>query len=119
MKYVYQATIIFGFTLLGELLHLLIPLPIPAAIYGLVLLFLALQVGIVKLHQVDAVSKFLIAVMGLLFVAPAVNIVEIWADIAPSLGPILVILVVSTVLVFAAAGLTTRWMLKRGGEKNG
>ena len=89
MKYVYQATIIFGFTLLGELLHLLIPLPIPAAIYGLVLLFLALQVGIVKLHQVDAVSKFLIAVMGLLFVAPAVNIVEIWADIAPSLGPFL------------------------------
>ena len=119
MKYVYQATIIFGFTLVGELLHLLIPLPIPAAIYGLVLLFLARQVGLVKLHQVDAVSKFLIAVMGLLFVSPAVNIVEIWADIVPSLGPILVILVVSTVLVFAAAGLTTKWMLKRGGEKNG
>ena len=78
MKYIYLATIIFGFTLLGELLHILLPLPVPAAIYGLVLLFLALQTGIVKLHQVDAVSKFLIAIMGLLFVAPAVNIVEIW-----------------------------------------
>ena len=114
MKYIYQATIIFGFTLLGELMHLLIPLPIPAAIYGLVLLFLALQLGLVKLHQVDGVSKFLIAVMGLLFVAPAVNIVEIWADIAPSLLPIVVILAVSTVLVFAVAGLVTQWMLKRG-----
>lgn len=39
MKYIYQATIIFGFTLLGELLHILLPLPVPAAIYGLVLLF--------------------------------------------------------------------------------
>lgn len=75
MKYVYQATIIFAFTLLGELLHVLLPLPIPAAIYGLVLLFLALQLSIVKLEQVNAVSKFLIAAMGLLFVAPAVNVV--------------------------------------------
>ena len=50
MKYVSQATIIFGFTLLGELLHALLPLPIPSAIYGLVLLFLALMLGIVKLH---------------------------------------------------------------------
>ena len=49
MKYIYQATIIFGFTFLGELLHILLPLPVPAAIYGLVLLFLALQTGIVKL----------------------------------------------------------------------
>ena len=76
MKYVSQATIIFGFTLLGELLHALLPLPIPSAIYGLVLLFLALMLGIVKLHQVDGVSKFLIATMGILFVAPGVSILE-------------------------------------------
>lgn len=118
MKYIYQATIIFAFTLLGELLHVLLPLPIPAAIYGLVLLFLALQLGIVKLEQVNAVSKFLIAVMGLLFVAPAVNIVEIWKDIAPVLLPIGVVLVVSTLLVFAVSGLVTQWMLKRGGKEN-
>lgn len=116
MKYIYQATIIFGFTLLGELLHILLPLPVPAAIYGLVLLFLALQTGIVKLHQVDAASKFLIAIMGLLFVAPAVNIVEIWQEIAPVLLPIGAVLVVSTVLVFAVSGLVTQWMLRRGGK---
>lgn len=119
MKYIYQSTIIFGFTLLGELLHLIIPLPIPAAIYGLVLLFLALQIGIVKLHQVDAVSKFLIAIMGLLFVSPAVNIVEVWAGIAGSLVPILVILAVSTVLVFAVSGLVTGLMVKKGEKKHG
>ena len=113
MKYIYQATIIFGFTLLGELLHILLPLPVPAAIYGLVLLFVALQTGIVKL---DAVSKFLIAIMGLLFVAPAVNIVEIWKEIAPVLLPIGAVLAVSTVLVFAVSGLVTQWMLRRGGK---
>ena len=118
MKYIYQATIIFGFTLLGELLHILLPLPVPAAIYGLVLLFFALQTGIVKLLQVDAVSKFLIAIMGLLFVAPAVNIVEIWQEIAPVLLPIGVVLAVSTVLVFAVSGLVTQWMLRRGGKSH-
>lgn len=118
MKYIYQATIIFGFTLLGELLHILLPLPVPAAIYGLVLLFFALQTGIVKLHQVDAVSKFLIVIMGLLFVAPAVNIVEIWQEIAPVLLPIGVVLAVSTVLVFAVSGLVTQWMLRRGGKSH-
>lgn len=57
MKYIYQATIIFGFTLLGELLHILLPLPVPAAIYGLVLL----PIGVVL-----AVSTVLVfAVSGL------------------------------------------------------
>lgn len=118
MKYVFQATIIFGFTLLGELLHALLPLPIPAAIYGLALLFLALQLGLVRLEQVSAASKFLIAVMGVLFVPPIVRIVEIWENIAPVLLHVGVILVVSTMLVFAAAGRVTQWMLRRAGEKH-
>ena len=116
MKYVIQATIIFAFTLLGELLHLLLPLPIPAAIYGLVLLFGALTLGIVKLRQVDSVSRFLIAIMGLLFIAPAVNLMEVWSDIADSLVPIVVIMVVSTGVVFVVSGLLTQFLLKRGGK---
>ena len=42
MKYLSQFMIILGFTLIGETLHRLVPLPIPASVYGLVLLFLAL-----------------------------------------------------------------------------
>ena len=48
MKYIGQFCIIALFSLLGELLHMLIPFPIPAAIYGLALLFLALLCGLVK-----------------------------------------------------------------------
>lgn len=118
MKYLYQATIIFAFTLLGELLHALLPFPVPAAIYGLVLLFLALMLGIVKLQQVDGVSRFLIATMGVLFVAPGVSILEVWGDIAPSALAIVVISVVSTLVVFAVSGLLTQWLIGRG-EKNG
>ena len=117
MKYVSQATIIFGFTLLGELLHALLPLPIPSAIYGLVLLFLALMLGIVKLHQVDGVSKFLIATMGILFVA-GVSILEVWETVAPSILWVVVISLVSTAVVFAVSALVTQAMIRKGEKQD-
>ena len=119
MKYIGQATIIFGFTLAGELLHVLLPLPIPAAIYGLVLLFLALMLGIVKVSQVDGVSKFLIATMGVLFVAPGVSILEVWETVAPSIAWIVLISLISTVIVFTVSALVTQAMLKKGDKGNG
>ena len=39
MKYLTQFLRILAFTLAGELLQRLVPLPIPASVYGLVLLF--------------------------------------------------------------------------------
>lgn len=113
MKYLSQCAYIFGFTFLGEVCHALLPLPIPAAIYGLCLLFLALCVGLVKPEQVSGVSKFLIAVMGILFVAPGVNLMDSVALLRGNLVGIVVVVLASTVVVFAAAGLITQWILGR------
>ena len=52
MKYVFQFSRILAFCLAGELLHALLPLPVPASIYGLLLLLLALKLGFVKLDQI-------------------------------------------------------------------
>ena len=49
MKYLRQFLIILLFSFLGEGLKALLPLPVPASIYGLVLLFAALELGIIKL----------------------------------------------------------------------
>ena len=108
IRYFRQCLIIFGFTLAGELLHLLLPLPIPAAIYGLVLLFLALSFKIVKVSQIKEVSGFLTVFMSVLFVPPAVNLMEHWSVLAPDLIPI-----VLTVLVFTVSGLVTRLLSKK------
>ena len=51
MKYLTQFLIIMGFTLAGEALQRLIPLPIPASVYGLALLFLALCLKLVKVEM--------------------------------------------------------------------
>ena len=49
MKLLYQFGVIMTVTFLGEILHGLIPLPIPASIYGLLLMLAALCTGGVRL----------------------------------------------------------------------
>ena len=119
MKYLKQLLIILGFSCLGELLAYWIPLPIPAAIYGLVALFIALCTGLLKPKAIDTTARFFIDIMPVLFVAPAVKLLLYWDIIKPSLVPICVIVVSSTVVVFAVSGLVTKALLKKGGDRNG
>jgi len=119
MKYLSQFTIILGFTLMGEALQRLIPLPIPASVYGLVLLFAALCLGLVKPEQIKTVSGFLISIMPLLFVAPTVGIAESWDLISHQLLPIFLLLIASTFLTFGISGCLTQRFLKKGGADNG
>ena len=120
MKYLSQFLYILLFSLLGELLEWLIPLPIPAAIYGLVLLLLALMTGIVKEKQVSEVSAFLISLLPVLFVPPLAKILLYWNLISPNIAAIAIICVVSTVFIFAISGLVTKWLQgRKRGQKDG
>ncbi len=108
MKYIYQAAVILLFTFLGEALAALIPLEIPAAIWGLILLFLALCFKIVKVEQIKDCGGWLIAILPILFVAPTVNLLDQAGVLAASLPAFIVIVVVSTFVVFAVAGWVTQ-----------
>ena len=118
MKYIKQFLIILAFSLLGEALQTLIPLPIPAAIYGLVLLLIALCTGLLKPAHIADTANFLIGIMPLLFVAPAARIMTYWGIIKEHCLPIIAITVISTFVVFAVSGLVTKW-LRKGGKQNG
>lgn len=109
MKYLSQFCIILGFTLAGEALQRLLPLPIPASVYGLVLLFAALCTGLVKVPQVKETGAFLTSILPVLFVAPTVGIVEHWNLIRPNLMPIVLLLLGSTVVTFAVSGRITQY----------
>lgn len=118
MKYLSQFCIILGFTLAGEALQRLIPLPIPASVWGLALLFLALCLGLVKPEQVKDVSAFLISIMPILFVSTVVGIVENWSLIQPQLLPIFLLLVSSTILTFGISGRLTQLCIRKGGDRH-
>lgn len=112
MKYLHQVCLIFLFTFLGELLHYLIPLPIPASIYGMILLFAALALKIVPVKAVAEGGRFLTSILSMLFVAPLVNLLDYWLEIKDAIVPIMIIVLSSTVVVFAVSGWVTQWAMK-------
>ena len=117
MKFVLQFLIIMVFAFVGELLHYFIPLPIPASIYGIVLLFLALELKVVKVSDIEQTSSFLIAIMPLMFLPPAVGVIEAWDLIQGAWLPYVVVTVVSTVVVMAVSGRVTQRIIRKGGRK--
>lgn len=108
MKYLSQFLRITAFTLAGELLQRLIPLPVPASVYGLVLLFAALCAGIVKVEQVKDAGGFLVSILPILFVSPAVGILENWGLIKDVMISMIVVALTSTIITFAVAGRVTQ-----------
>lgn len=116
MKYLKQCFIIFTFSLAGESLSRWIGLPVPGAIYGFVLLFIALCSGLLKEEHISQTADFLIAVMPVFFISPAVNLLAYYKLLADNLVPIVTILLVSTFLVFCISGLVTKALRKKEGE---
>ncbi|MBR0281969.1 MAG: CidA/LrgA family protein [Oscillibacter sp.] len=112
MEYILQFARILGFCLAGEALHFLLPLPVPASIYGLLLMFIALQTGWLKPERVKAASAFLIAVFPIMFVPGTVGVMELWDVLAGLWAPILLAVFPVTALVFAVAGHVTQFLLR-------
>lgn len=117
MKYLHQILLILTFSVLGEVLHGLIPWPIPASIYGMVLLFAALGLKLIRVEQVKDAGSFLTSILPVLFVAPAVSLLDCWDQLKAALLPILGILIGSTVLCFVISGRVTQWWLRREERK--
>ena len=106
------------FSFIGEFFRMVIPLPVPASVYGLVLLLAALLTGVIKLDQVEGAADFLIEIMPVMFIPAAVGLLNAWDVLRPG-G----VTVVTTVLVMGVTGQVTqrviRWERKRkeGKEK--
>lgn len=116
MRVLRQMFWISVFSLAGEIAHWFLPLPVPAAVYGLVFLFLALAWGLLPLSAVQETGQFLLALMPILFISPMVNLLDSWSLLADSWLPVLGILALSTLLVFSVSGLVTQRLLPRESE---
>lgn len=117
MRYLKQFGIILAVSFVGEGLHYIIPLPIPASIYGLILMFICLKTGIFSYESVKETGTFLIDILPLMFIPPAVGLVNAWHIVQPILLPYIIITVVSTVLVMIVSGRTAQAAIRHGGKK--
>lgn len=112
MKFIKQFSIIILLSLIGELLKYLIPLPIPASIYGLLLMLIGLSTKLIPLEAVQDASLFLIDIMPLMFIPAGVGLLTSWGQLKPVFLPVILITVVSTVIVMAASGRATQFVIR-------
>ena len=86
----------------------MLPLPVPASVYGLLLLLAALNFRIVRLEDVKEVGSYLTGIFPLLFVPAAAGVMALWVEMGQMLIPILIAVIPVTVLVMVSAGKTTQ-----------
>lgn len=118
MKYLKEVAIIFGITMAGEILNILIPLPVPAGVYGLFILLGLLCSKTVRLSDVAATGNLLLDLMPLMFIPAAVGLIEKFEELKAILVPFIVITVLSTFLVMTITGKAAEAVLN-GKEKAG
>lgn len=112
MKYIRQFGLILAVTFLGELLKMILPFKIPSSIYGLVLMFLALQFKVIQLEQVKEAAKYLIEIMPLMFIPAGVGLMNAWGVLKPICIQVIVITIVSTIVVMGISGKVTQFVIR-------
>lgn len=117
MKYIKQFGIILFLSLLGELLHAFLPLPIPASIYGIILLFLCLECNIIPVSSIKETSRFLIEIMPVMFIPAAAGLMDSWQIIKSEWISYAVITFLSTFIVMAVSGKVVQFIMKRTKKK--
>lgn len=117
MKYVRQLEIILSISFVGEILHAVLPLPVPASIYGILLMFACLTAGLFKTDQIRETSSFLLEIMPMMFIAPAVGLVESWDELGPALPAYIAAMLVSTFAVVVTSGGTAQWLIRHDRKK--
>src|SRR5574344_19436 len=117
MKYINQFLIILLISFLGEILKCLLPLPIPASIYGMIILFLGLMTKVMKLESVKETGKFLIEIMPIMFIPAGVGLMTTWGRLQPILLPVSIITAVTIITVMVATGWVSQIIIRKAGKK--
>lgn len=104
--------IILGFLTLGEVCSILINHFIPGSVLGMILLFLALTLKIVKPESIRSVAEFLTKNMAIFFLPAFMGIMDQWGLISLNLGGWLIVMFASTIAVFFTSGWEAKTIIR-------
>lgn len=105
--------IVFLCLLLGQVIVDGFGLPLPASIIGLLLLFLALQLGIVKIGMMQQLAKIMLDHLVLLVIPACISIMQYLDVIADDLWILLTATIISTLLVLISTAKSYEWLRRR------
>ena len=108
MKIIRQIGIIFTVCWLSILVEKILPFAFPASVIGMILLFICLLTGVLKIEHIQEKADFLLENMAFFFVPAGVSIINYFDVLKSTWIQLVVICVISTVVTFAV----TAWSVK-------
>jgi len=113
VTYLRQIAIILLVSLAGELVSLVVPLPVPASVWGLLLMLGLLLSGAVKLDAVRDVAHKLVEYLPLMFIPPSVGLIELWPLPVRLWIAVVASVLVVTLVVMGVTGHTVQLVQRR------
>ena len=113
MKLLRQMLIILLICIAGELIHEFLNLPIPGNVIGMVILFVCLCMGIIKIEMIAEISKFLIDHLAFFFIPAGVGLIAYFDLLKENFIAIFGISLIVTIVVMVITGQTVQILRKR------
>ncbi|MDO4292671.1 MAG: CidA/LrgA family protein [Eubacteriales bacterium] len=120
MKIVTQIGIIFSICWAAQIIEHLLPFAFPASVIGMVLLFILLAFGVLKVDHIREKSDFLLANMAFFFIPAGVSVINYFDILRAWVVQLLFICAVSTVITFAVTAYSMRltvWLMERAAQR--
>ena len=114
MNYLRQLAVITAVCFAGEIIKFILPFPVPGSIYGMVIMFILLATGLLKLEKVEKVSDFLVDCMPLMFVPGGVGLIKSWSTLQAMLPAVICSIVFVTPFIMVVTGRVTQFIMRKG-----
>lgn len=108
-----QALTLAVILLISKIIESFIPIPMPDSVIGLVLLFIALCTGIVKLGQVESVGTALTNNISFLFVPAGISVINSLPILSQSPVLIILLIIISTILLLISTGFASQLLVTK------
>lgn len=116
-SFLHQVLVISIILLISKIIEGLVPIPMPASVIGLVLMFLALSMGIIKLGEVESVGTALTNNISFLFVPAGISVINSLGILSTSPILILSLIIISTILLLLCTGFASQLLVKTSPTK--
>lgn len=112
MKIIKQVGIFFTVCWLSQVISEVLPFDFPASVIGMIVLFICLITGGLKLEHIQEKSDFLLQNMAFFFIPAGVSVMNYFDILKSSIVPFIVICTLSTVITFAVTAYSVIFVMK-------
>ncbi|PSB71976.1 antiholin-like murein hydrolase modulator LrgA [Bacillus pumilus] len=107
-----QAFIFATVMFVSNLISMYLPIPMPASVIGLVLLFVLLTTKIVKLEQVEQLGTSLTGLISFLFVPSGISVIQSLGVMQEVGVQVIGVIIIATIMLLAATGLFSQLLMQ-------